>query len=134
MNVRRLLLALILVVGTSAAAHAAALHSGLVYSHAQDHAHCLIRYVGTTVAHFASNAVKMYRGDTGGTPLTLTLDFCNGQALLPNQLCYVQASAGGPNTGAMSCSVTVPGAVTNFRGTLELRDVNGNTLVQDSLR
>ena len=131
MTFRRLLLAVALVFGTSVAAHAASLHSGLAYSNAQNHADCLIRYVGTASAHFATNAVKMYRDGVAG-PLTLVYDFCSGATLGPNELCYVRASA--PNTGAMSCSVTLPGATTYFRGTLELRDSSGNTLVQDSLR
>jgi hypothetical protein len=133
MTFRRLLLAVAVVFGTSVAAHAASLHSGLVYSHAQDHADCLIRYVGTSSAHFPTNAVKMYRGDVTG-PLTLALDFCSGQTLGPNELCYVRGLAGGPNTGALSCSVTLPSSASYFRGTLELRDSSGNTLVQDSLR
>jgi len=76
----------------------------------------------------------MYRGDQGGSPLTLQFDGCSGQTLFPNQLCYAGASTGGDLTGAMSCSVILPGSVKNFRATLELRDATDHTLVQEPLR
>jgi hypothetical protein len=72
--------------------------------------------------------------ENGRTPLSLTLDFCSNQTLGPNEQCDVRASTGGDGTGATSCSVAVSGSVTNFRGTLEWRDVNNATLVQEPLR
>src|SRR5262245_35665302 len=129
MHFRRSLVTLAVVLGTAAAADAGSLASGPAYSNGQSFADCLIRNIGTASVNVLWSNIVIYGDGVGVLPITN--QSCSAGPLAPGALCGVRANA---VSGAMSCSATVPGVASKFRGSFEIRDASDHTLVHEALR
>jgi len=129
MNFRRSVVTLAILLGTTTAADAGSLASGPAYSNGQSFADCLIRNVGTAPVSVLWSNIVIYGDGVGILPITN--QSCSVGPLAPGALCVVRANA---VPGAMSCSATVPGVASKFRGSFEIRDASDHTLVHEALR
>jgi hypothetical protein len=126
MMILRLLVATVVLLGTSVVAHATILASSSIYGGTiQDTALCYVFNAGTTVIHFTSN--QIIRQD--GVSLSLTFDNCS--TLGPGDTCVIAAAIG--NSFTHACKFVFPESKTNIRGSLEIRD-GGTVLTNIELR
>lgn len=128
-------IAAIALCGFAVQASSAALHSDNVQSAAATLSDCAVLNVGNATETVKSITIWYY--DTSLKPHVLTKT-TGAQAVAPGSAVYVQSNYSVPNSQGLmqpstSCAV-VTTSNTSFRAVMELRDVNGNTIINEPLR
>ena len=118
----RILITMVLLLGTSLAAHAEILATGGVWGGpTQVGASCIIFNAGTTSITFQTAEILT----DDGTPVALATNTCD--TLLPNRSCTIAATI--TNITAHSCKVSFDGSSTFIRGVFDIRRNDGVILV-----
>jgi hypothetical protein len=119
-----------LVVLTSTAAHAAMLASGPVFGgNSQDSAHCYAFNTSSTATRIISAAIR----DQSGAVVSGTNN-CNGVILNQFQTCNIDVGPLSIQTYECNFQTGSTDASSRLRGELDIRDANGNVLVNSELR